>query len=135
MLNGLEAVHSSHGIDYSDDFKAMKSKSSVGDMATHPVVRTHPITGRKALFVNRPYTRHFKNMTVAESRPLLEFLFSHAEKPEFTCRLHWENRTLGLWDNRVTMHCAIDDDFQARRGGPGFRRVVHRATLAGERPL
>jgi len=133
MLDGLQAIHSSYGIDYSDEYKAMKSKAAVGDRAVHPVVRTHPKTGRKALFVNRSYTRHFEGMTVEESMPLLDFLFSHAERSEFTCRVHWENNTLGLWDNRVTMHCAIDDDFQARKGEPGFRRIVHRATMAGER--
>lgn len=135
MLDGLKAVHSSHGLDYYNNFKGMQAKAGVGDEAAHPVVRTHPETGRKALFINRIYTRNFENMTVEESRPLLEFLFSHAERPEFTCRMHWEKGTLGLWDNRVTMHCAIDDDFMARRGGQGFRRVVHRATMAGERPV
>lgn len=134
MLGALRAVHSSHGMDYYESFKGMKAKAGIGDEATHPVVITHPQTGRKALFVNRIYTKRFENMTVEESRPLLEFLFSHSERPEFTCRMHWEKGTLGLWDNRVTMHCAIDDDFRARNGERGFRRVVHRATMAGERP-
>ena len=144
-LDGLTAIHSagdtygaknnatlrrghsankSMNIRYGDDAEAE---------VEHPVIRTIPETGRKALFINRPYTRHFEGMTVEESMPLLNFLFSHAERPEFTCRVHWENNTLGLWDNRVTMHCAIDDDFQARKGEPGFRRIVHRATMAGER--
>jgi taurine dioxygenase len=134
VLGGLRAVHSSHGMDYYAGFKGMNAKAGIGDEATHPVVTTHPQTGRKALYVNRTYTRQFENMTVEESRPLLEFLFSHSERPEFTCRMHWENGTLGLWDNRVTMHCAINDDFRARNGELGFRRVVHRATMAGERP-
>lgn len=135
VLAGLRAVHSSHGMDYYDGFKGMNAKAGIGDESTHPVVITHPQTGRKALYVNRTYTQRFENMTFEESRPLLEFLFAHSERSEFTCRMHWENGTLGLWDNRVTMHCAIDDDFEARNGKPGFRRVVHRATMAGEPPV
>ena len=73
-------------------------------------------------------------MTVAESKPLLGFLCDHASRIEFTTRLRWEQGTLGIWDNRVTMHCAIDDDFTAKRGGTGFRRVMHRATFAGQVP-
>jgi len=113
----------------------MRPKSASVESAIHPVVRTHPVTGRKSLFVNRMYTRHFEGMTEEESRPLLDMLFDHAQRPEFTCRLHWRQRTLALWDNRVTLHHAMDDDFEAMRTGQGFRRVLHRATLAGQRPV
>ena len=136
MLQTLRAVHYSGdpGRFYTD-FKGMRPKSASVESATHPVVRTHPVTGRKSLFVNRMYTRHFEGMTEEESRPLLEMLFDHAQRPEFTCRLHWRQRTLALWDNRVTLHHAMDDDFEAMRTGQGFRRVLHRATLAGQRPV
>ena len=135
-LQPLRAVHYSGdpGI-FHTDFKGMRPKSARAENATHPVVRTHPISGRKSLFVNRMYTRHFEGMTEEESRPLLEMLCDHAQRPEFTCRLHWCNGTLALWDNRVTLHHAMDDDFNAMRTGQGFRRVMHRATLAGERPV
>ncbi len=94
----------------------------------HPVVRVHPITKRKALFVNPVYTQRFEGMTEEESKPLLAFLFAHATKPEFTCRLHWEEGTLALWDNRCVLHLAINDY-------DGSRRLLHRTTVAGETPI
>ncbi|MFM2078294.1 MAG: alpha-ketoglutarate-dependent taurine dioxygenase [Actinomycetota bacterium] len=94
----------------------------------HPVVRVHPVTGRRALFVNPVYTQWFDGMTEAESRPLLQFLFQHATQPEFTCRLHWTPGTLAIWDNRCLLHMAINDY-------DGSRRLLHRTTVAGDRPL
>ncbi len=95
---------------------------------SQPVVRVHPGTGRKALFVNPVYTQRFEAMTEEESRPLLHFLFSHATKAEFTCRLRWELGTLAIWDNRCLLHLAINDY-------DGSRRLLHRTTVAGEQPL
>ena len=136
VLEGLHAVHESgeKGRFY-EDFKGMHGKSAPMESSTHPVVRTHPETGKKALFVNAAYTRRFKDMTEEESRPLLEYLWAHAVMPEFTCRYRWAQGSLAVWDNRVSLHHAVDDDFDARRNGRGFRRVMHRATMAGERPL
>mgnify|MGYP003336192449 FL=1 len=94
----------------------------------HPVVRVHPITKRKALFVNPVYTQRFDGMTEDESKPLLSYLFAHATKPEFTCRLQWEVGTLALWDNRCVLHLAINDY-------DGSRRLLHRTTVAGETPI
>ena len=94
----------------------------------HPVVRVHPVTGRSALFVNPVYTQRFEGMTVEESRPLLQFLFDHAVRPEFTCRLRWTPGTLAIWDNRCLLHLAINDY-------DGSRRLLHRTTTAGERPV
>ena len=93
-----------------------------------PVVRVHSITGRKALFVNPVYTQRFESMTVEESRPLLEYLFAHAAKAEFTCRLRWEPGTLAVWDNRCLLHLAINDY-------DGSRRLLHRTTVAGEQAI
>ena len=94
----------------------------------HPVVRRHPESGRPALFVNPVYTQRFAGMTEAESAPLLRFLYEHAVRPEFTCRLRWEPGTLALWDNRATLHLAINDY-------DGHRRLLWRTTFEGEVPV
>ncbi|HKA45702.1 MAG TPA: TauD/TfdA family dioxygenase, partial [Burkholderiales bacterium] len=96
--------------------------------AEHPVVRTHPETGRKGLYVNTAHTVRFKDMTEAESAPLLEFLYGHQTRPEFTCRFQWAVGSIAFWDNRAAQHYPINDYH-------GHRRVMHRITLAGERPF
>ena len=94
----------------------------------HPVVRVHPVTGRRALFVNPVYTQRFEGMTVDESHPLLQFLFDHAVRTEFTCRLRWTPGTLAIWDNRCLLHLAVNDY-------DGSRRLLHRTTVAGDVPV
>ncbi|HVM82739.1 MAG TPA: TauD/TfdA family dioxygenase, partial [Candidatus Binatia bacterium] len=90
-------------------------------------VRVHPVTGRKALFVNPVYTQRFEGMTVAESKPLLGYLHEHSIRAEFTCRLKWRPGTLAMWDNRCLMHLAVNDY-------DGHRRLLYRTTTAGEAP-
>ena len=97
-------------------------------LAEHPVVRTHPETGRKALYVNTAHTVRFKGMTEAESAPLLNYLYQHQVRPEFTCRFAWQVGSIALWDNRCAQHNPVNDYH-------GYRRVMHRITLAGDRPV
>jgi taurine dioxygenase len=96
--------------------------------AVHPVVRTHPETGRKALFVNEIHTERFDEMTYEESQPLLQFLYRHSTRPEFTCRFRWQEGSIAFWDNRCCQHLALNDY-------PGQRRLMHRVQIKGTRPV
>jgi taurine dioxygenase len=95
---------------------------------THPVVRTHPVSGRRGLFVNDGFTTHINELTAAESRALLPLLYAHSSKPEFVVRWKWRDGDVAFWDNRLTQHYATDDYRPARR-------VMHRATIVGDRPI
>lgn len=134
LLDGLFAVNSSAKADVT---KTREDRLAEGGAklergtelsAIHPVVRTHPQTGRKLLYVNGGHTVRFDGMTDDESAPLLNYLFAHLTRPEFTCRLRWRVGTLALWDNRCTQHNPINDYH-------GHRRVMHRISLGAERPV
>jgi taurine dioxygenase len=132
LLDGLVAVNSSAKADVTKTREDRMRESARADAraeyaAEHPVVRTHPETGRKALYVNGGHTVRFRDMTEPESAPLLGFLFAHLIRPEFTCRYRWEPGSIAFWDNRCAQHNPINDYH-------GFRRVMHRVTLAGDRP-
>ncbi|MFP6741687.1 MAG: TauD/TfdA family dioxygenase [Alphaproteobacteria bacterium] len=135
MLDGLSAVHySGKTTSYAQHYQGMQGRDDVTEEShEHPVVRTHPGTGRKGLFVNRIFTRRLAGMSVEESQPILDFLYDHCERPAFTCRFRWRVNSVAIWDNRAVMHNALSD-YHPSRMGQGFRRVLHRATIAGDKP-
>ena len=132
MLDGLHAVNSSAKADVTktrEDRIAERGTEIAKKVleAEHPVVRTHPETGRRALYVNFGHTLRFREMSEEESAPLLAFLFAHQIRPEFTCRFSWRVGSVALWDNRCTQHNPVNDYH-------GYKRVMHRITLKGDRP-
>jgi taurine dioxygenase len=96
--------------------------------AEHPVIRTHPVSGRKALFVNGGFTTRVTQLARPESDALLQFLFRHVETPEFHCRFRWQVNSVAFWDNRCVQHHAMWDYYPQRRHG-------HRVTIKGDRPF
>ncbi|MCU1427626.1 MAG: Taurine dioxygenase [Actinomycetia bacterium] len=134
FLGGLTAVH-----DGAQTFaSALKARDDGGgewdgqqyqvlEPVEHPVVRTHPESGAKTLFVNPGFTSHIKELSRPESDALLQFLYAHATKPQYTVRYQWRAGDVGFWDNRATMHSVVGDF-------TGQHRVIQRVTLRGDRP-
>jgi len=132
ILEGLRAVNSSAKADVTrtreDRIRTDARTDACPEyVAEHPVVRTHPETGRKSLYINVAHTVRFAGMTDEESAPMLQYLFAHQVKAEFTYRFRWEPGSLAWWDNRCTLHNPVNDYH-------GYRRVMHRITLAGDIP-
>ena len=124
MLSGLTATHDGKHVyerpGYREDRQYPRSE--------HPIVRTHPVTGRQALFVNRGFTTRIVGLARSESDAILQMLYRHIETPEFQVRFHWQPGSIACWDNRCTQHHALFDYFPHRRYG-------HRVTVAGDRPF
>ena len=126
FLSGLVAIHDGEHVyrgryNFDDRGKAFPK-------AEHPIVRTHPVTGRKALFVNRGFTTRIKGLSRLESESLLRMLYRHVETPEFHCRFRWQQNSVAFWDNRCVQHHAMWDYFPQRRHG-------YRVTVEGDRPF
>lgn len=138
MLDAMKVMHSakrsygsggtfSNNANQTGTMKVGADESGDGEIA-HPLVRRHPETGNKSLFINEVYAVRLENMTTEESKPLLGMLMAHCLKPEFSCRFRWSAGTVAVWDNRCLMHYAIGDY-------DGHRRVARRVTLAGDAPV
>lgn len=135
LLDGLTATH-----DFTKSFPLERFGSTPEDFArwdqtrknnpplSHPVIRTHPVSGRKSLFVNEGFTTRINELSEAESEAILKLLFAHATHPEYTIRWRWQQNDVAFWDNRVTQHYAVDD-YRPNR------RVMHRATILGDAPF
>lgn len=132
FLDGLTAINSAAKGSAAATRSDRVSDAGTGRQevleAEHPVVRTHPETGRKALYVNTGHTIRFGGMTEAESTPILEFLYQHQIKPEFCCRFVWSPGAMAFWDNRCAQHYPINDYH-------GHTRLLHRITLKGDKPV
>lgn len=128
LVSALRALHSGEQ-NYRDYFgnRPEELRDGCFPETIHPVVRTHPVTGRKALYVNEIFTHHIVDVEPAESDMLLEFLYAHARAPRFQCRFRWSTNAIAMWDNRCTQHMALWDYFPDIRSG-------YRVTVAGDTP-
>jgi taurine dioxygenase len=133
FVSGLTAIHditASMPADFMAQSWAPKQLESLHKKTPpveHPVVRTHPETGKKCLFVNSNFTSHIKDLSRAESDALLNMLYEHIAKPENVCRFNWATNSIAFWDNRCTQHYAVNDYYSLR--------VMHRVTICGDRPV
>ena len=134
LVGSLRAVHSFAKNFTPERFAALGMEDRRDEMyarhpaVSHPVARTNPVTGRRALFVNQDFTSHIEGVSPRESEALLRFLFEHMSAPQFQIRWRWSAGTVAMWDNRWTQHCALADYFPAHR-------LVRRATIVGEAPV
>jgi taurine dioxygenase len=134
LLDGMTMIHTPAKIyglasqDWSKDSSVKSAPNATAEYETeHPLVRTHPETKRKCLYVSGLFTPRFKDMTEEESKPLIDFLMQQATREPFTCRYRWKKNDIAFWDNRCTLHYALNDY-------GGQRRVMHRVTVNGDRP-
>ena len=128
FLSGLTAVHESDHV-YRGRYRLReKDEGTKFPEAEHPVVRTHPVTGRKGLYVNSGFTTRIKDIKPKESRAILAFLYDHIRTPEFQCRFRWETNSIAFWDNRCAQHHALWDYYPNVRHG-------NRVTIKGDRPF
>ena len=133
-IKGKKAVHSSLGAAaFVDAYKAMEGNGNLDEYSnSHPVVRTHPETGKKILYVNSMYTKRILDMKKIESDKILNQIFKHQERLDFTCRFKWTENAVAIWDNRSTLHQGLTDFFPGR--GLGYERVMDRIAIEGDQP-
>ena len=134
-IKDKKAVHSSlGGAFFTDEYEAMESNGNNKEYSNeHPIVRTHPDTGKKILFVNWTYTKKIIGLEKNESDKILEKIFEHQARLDLTCRFRWTENAVAIWDNRSVQHYAISDFFPGR--GLGYERIMDRIAIEGDRPL
>ena len=133
-IKDKKAVHSSLGAAFFvNDYKAMEGNGNIDEYSsTHPIVRTHPETRKKILFVNWTYTKKIVGMDKKESDKTLKKIFEHQARLDLTCRFQWTENAVAIWDNRSVLHYAIADFFPGR--GLGYERIMDRIAIEGDRP-
>ena len=133
-IKNKKAIHSSLGAKFFiEDYKAMESNGNYDEYSNeHPIVRTHPETRKKILFVNWTYTKKIIGMDKKESDEILNEIFKHQARLDFTCRFQWTENAVAIWDNRSVQHYAIADFFPGR--GLGHERIMDRIAIEGDRP-
>ena len=133
-IKDKKAVHSSlGGAFFTDEYEGMESNGNHKEYTNeHPIVRTHPETGKKILFVNWTYTKKIIGLEKKESDEILEKIFEHQARLDLTCRFRWTENAVAIWDNRSVQHYAISDFFPGR--GLGYERIMDRIAIEGDRP-
>jgi len=134
-IKDKKAVHSSLGAAaFVDAYKGMEGNGNLDEYSNiHPIVRTHPETGKKILYVNSMYTKRIEGLDESESSKLLKQLFAHQERLDLTCRFKWTENAVAIWDNRSTQHQGLTDFFPGR--GLGHERVMDRIAIEGDQPI
>ena len=134
-IKNKKAVHSSLGAAaFVDAYKGMEGNGNLDEYSNiHPIVRTHPETGKKILYVNSMYTKRIEGLDESESNKLLKELFAHQERLDLTCRFKWTENAVAIWDNRSTQHQGLTDFFPGR--GLGHERVMDRIAIEGDQPI
>ena len=133
-IKDKKAVHSSLGaVFFVNDYKHMEGNGNIDEYSSvHPIVRTHPETGKKILFVNWTYTKKIVGINKKESDETLKKIFEHQSRLDLTCRFQWTENAVAIWDNRSVLHYAIADFFPGR--GLGHERIMDRVAIEGDRP-
>ena len=136
IIQNKKAIHTSNGSKFFvENYSKMESNGKIGDQYSneHPIIRTHPETGKKILYVNPTYTKKIVGLPDDESSDLLNYIFKHQERLDLSCRFKWTENAIAILDNRSTQHYAIADFYPGR--GLGHERVMDRISIVGDRPF
>ena len=136
IIQNKKAIHTSNGSKFFvENYSKMESNGKIGEQYSneHPIIRTHPETGKKILYVNPTYTKKIVGLPDDESSDLLNYIFKHQERLDLSCRFKWTENAIAILDNRSTQHYAIADFYPGR--GLGHERVMDRISIVGDKPF